>query len=112
MWGGPEIFVKGPSQSSPNFAEGTPLLWRKSQAMGTIQSDQPKKGVLYRVDEFFSMSKLQSSFKHEILGGISTFLVSMYILSFEPNLLSSVGMNFHSAYFATCIGSDLKSLIW
>jgi hypothetical protein len=105
MWEGPENFVKGTSQASTNFGDSTPLLWARKQAMEPIRSDRSKPKFVQRVDDFFAMSKLQSSLKHEILGGISTFLVSMYILSFEPELLSSVGMNYHSAYFATCIGT-------
>ncbi|PPE04371.1 xanthine/uracil permease [Entomoplasma ellychniae] len=63
------------------------------------------------IARFFKFNDLQTTFKKEIIGGVSTFLAMVYILSVEPNILKSSpsivegesNMNFDGIFLATAL---------
>lgn len=63
--------------------------------------------------DFFKVDKSKSSFKVEVLAGITTFLAMAYILTVNPNNILWNGPNdpnFGGVFIATCIGSFIGTL--
>jgi len=67
--------------------------------------------MLQKIDNFFGITKLGSSFKIEILAGISTFLSLSYIFVVNPAILSEAGIPTSVAFFATIFGSVIATLL-
>jgi xanthine/uracil/vitamin C permease (AzgA family) len=88
-----------------------------------ILDPQQKEKSVYRyaalrwIDNFFSITTLRStigihlsiceviSIVTEILGGITNFLVTVYILSIHPSILASIGMNQEAVKFLSFFAS-------
>lgn len=77
--------------------------------------------AIHALENFFKFDKYQAVWKKEILGGLSTFLALVYILSVNPAILSQaksidwtetnpVTMNYFGIFFAGAIVSILGSL--
>ena len=66
--------------------------------------------ILKKVDDFFEITKHGSTWKTEVLAGISTFLALSYIFVVNPAILSAAGMNKSVVFFATVIGSVIATL--
>jgi adenine/guanine/hypoxanthine permease len=64
-------------------------------------------GVL---DSYFHVTQLGSNMQQEVLGGISTFLVCIYILQFESAILSDAGMPTGGVFAATCLTAGFGSI--
>ncbi len=67
--------------------------------------------MLQKIDNFFGITKLGSSFKIEILAGISTFLSLSYIFVVNPAILSEAGIPTNVAFFATIFASVIATLL-
>jgi len=67
--------------------------------------------MLKKVDNFFGITKLGSSFKIELLAGLSTFLALSYIFVVNPAVLSAAGISTSAVFFATVIGSVVTTLL-
>lgn len=74
------------------------------------------------ITNFFKFNDLKTTFRREIVGGITTFLAMIYILSVQPNILSNAphirylndanfNMSFGGIFIATAISSFLATLI-
>ncbi|MDO8627688.1 MAG: NCS2 family permease, partial [Candidatus Diapherotrites archaeon] len=63
------------------------------------------------VSNYFEIEKLGSSFKIEILAGISTFLALSYIFIVNPAILSQAGMDKGFVFFATIIASFAATML-
>lgn len=61
--------------------------------------------ILNRVSDYFEFAKHKTSFKTEILAGLSTFLTLSYIFVVNPSILSAAGMDKSMVLFATVIAS-------
>ncbi|WP_338985007.1 NCS2 family permease [Spiroplasma endosymbiont of Diplazon laetatorius] len=69
------------------------------------------------ISKFFGFSKLNTTFKKEIIGGISTLLSMIYILSVEPGILgnaqsindSKVTLDMNGIFLATALVSFLAT---
>src|SRR5215467_7576856 len=59
------------------------------------------------VDKLFRVSESGSTFRAEVLGGLTTFMTMSYIIFVQPAVLSTTGMNFEAVLAATCIVSAL-----
>ena len=68
---------------------------------------------LGKLDNWFKISDRKSTFKKEIIGGISTFLAMMYILSVNPSMLSkSDGIeNISDPVSALFLGTAISSML-
>ena len=67
-----------------------------------------KRSFKSRVDGFFKISERQSSFRIEIVAGLVTFLAMAYILTVNPNSISSLDLRpneWASVFIATAIGA-------
>ncbi len=60
---------------------------------------------------FFHLKEKETSIKHEILGGITSFLSSMYVVVLIPNILKNTGMDESAVMCAVCLISGLGSIL-
>lgn len=67
--------------------------------------------MLQKIDNYFGITKLGSSFRIEILAGVSTFLSLSYIFVVNPAILGEAGINTSVAFFATIFGSVIATLM-
>ena len=73
-----------------------------------------KKSFKQKVDEFFKISALNSSFRVEIIAGIATFLAMAYILIVNPNQILFGGTadgRWASLFIATAFGAIIGTLL-
>ncbi|MCI5745699.1 MAG: NCS2 family permease, partial [Erysipelotrichaceae bacterium] len=68
------------------------------------------KKMLKKVDNFFNITKMGSSFKIEIIAGITTFMAMVYILMVNADMFSSQ-ISYGAAYIATAIGAIVGTLL-
>ena len=66
--------------------------------------------IILKLDQYFWYSKLWSSFKIEILAGISTFLSLSYIFVVNPAILAEAWISKSIVFFATIIVSSLATI--
>jgi AGZA family xanthine/uracil permease-like MFS transporter len=67
--------------------------------------------MLKSIDNYFGITRLGSTFRIEILAGISTFLSLSYIFVVNPAILSACGMDTSAVFFATVMGSVIATLL-
>lgn len=67
--------------------------------------------MLQKIDNFFGITSLGSSFRIEIFAGLSTFLSLSYIFVVNPAILSEAGISTSVAFFATIFGSVIATLL-
>jgi len=67
--------------------------------------------MLQKLDNFFGITRLGSSFRIELFAGLSTFLSLSYIFVVNPAILSEAGINTSVAFFATIFGSVVATLL-
>ena len=73
-----------------------------------------KKSFKERMNRFWNVTALGSSFKVEIIAGIATFLAMSYILVVNPNQILYAGTNdprWSSLFIATAFGAILGTLL-
>lgn len=58
----------------------------------------------------FNLQKNNSSVKNEIIGGVTTFLATMYIIVVNPAIISETGMPFSGVLTATVLVSAFSSI--
>lgn len=63
------------------------------------------------INHFFHLSEQNSSFKTELLAGLTTFVSMSYILFVNPNVLSASGMNKGAVFTVTAIASAFTCII-
>lgn len=66
-----------------------------------------------KIDKFFGITKMGSSFKIEIIAGLTTFMAMVYILMVNAGMFSSpwMGVSYGAAYIATAIGAIVGTLL-
>ena len=80
--------------------------------------------LLKKLDSFFGISARQSSFRLEILGGITTFLTMAYILFVNPSIMGGLvpdgnggtiqlvaGLDLGAVFLATALAAGLTTLL-
>lgn len=83
-----------------------------AQANGTAVAETPHKGFLGKVDNFFGITKAKSSYKTEMVAGLTTFMAMVYILIVNPGLFANIpGLSFEAMYIATAIGAIIGTLL-
>ena len=73
-----------------------------------------KNGFKEKLDDFYGVSKVGSSFKVEIIAGIATFLAMAYILTVNPNNILWAGtadVRWASVFIATAFGAVIGTLL-
>jgi len=66
-----------------------------------------------RLDRFFGIQAAGSTFRREIIGGVTTFATMSYIVFVQPTILSAppAGMPFGSVLLATCFSAAAASIL-
>lgn len=73
----------------------------------------------FKVKQFFKFDSLNTTFKKEIIGGLTTFLSMVYILSVQPSILSGApsidpsqgNMQFGGIFIATALTTFIATMI-
>lgn len=60
---------------------------------------------------YFKLKENNTSFKTEVLAGITTFMTMAYILVVNPSILSQAGMDFGAVFTATAISTIIATLL-
>lgn len=64
-----------------------------------------------KLDNYFGVTKNNTSFKTEAVAGITTFMTMAYILIVNPTILSSTGMDKGAVFTATALASIVATLV-
>ncbi|MDE5728689.1 MAG: NCS2 family permease, partial [Clostridia bacterium] len=85
---------------------------------GTVAETQsPHKGFLGKVDNWFGITKSKSSYKAEIIAGLTTFMAMVYILIVNPSIfvyadgVTIPGLSFDAMYIATSLGAIVGTML-
>lgn len=62
-------------------------------------------------DRFFKLEENDTTFRTEMLGGVTTFMTMSYIIFLQPAVLSLAGMDSGAVMVATCLSSALATLL-
>ncbi|WP_291571140.1 NCS2 family permease [Clostridium sp. UBA4548] len=62
-------------------------------------------------ESYFKLKENNTTFKTEVLAGITTFMTMAYILVVNPSILSQAGMDFGAVFTATAISSIVATLL-
>lgn len=74
--------------------------------------EKQKVGLGQRIDNFFGITKSGSTFKTEVIAGITTFMSMVYILMVNAGMFSLVdGVSYGGMYIATAIGAIAGTLL-
>ena len=73
-----------------------------------MTTPNPSAGLLERL---FKLSENKTTFKTEILAGVTTFLTMCYIIIVNPMILSETGMDHGAVFVATCLAAAIGCLV-
>jgi AGZA family xanthine/uracil permease-like MFS transporter len=63
------------------------------------------------LERYFHLKEHGTTFRVEVLAGITTFLTMAYIMFVNPSILSDAGMDRDAVFVATCLGSAIGTLV-
>ena len=63
------------------------------------------------LEKFFSLRQNGTTFRTEVIAGLSTFLTMSFIIAVNPGILSDAGIDFAAAFVATIIATIIGTLI-
>ncbi len=91
-------------------------LLEASEGGEAVAVESPHKGFLGKMDNFFGISRSGSTFRAEIIAGVTTFMAMCYILIVNAGMFSESWMiqsdnAFGAAYIATSIGAIVGTLL-
>jgi AGZA family xanthine/uracil permease-like MFS transporter len=64
-----------------------------------------------RLERYFEFEALGTNWRTELLAGVTTFVTMAYIIFVNPSILQDAGMPFAGVIAATCVASDVGSLL-
>jgi AGZA family xanthine/uracil permease-like MFS transporter len=67
--------------------------------------------MLKRLETYFEFSQLGTTWRTEILAGVTTFLTMAYIVLVNPAILSAAGVPLAAATAATCLSAAFGSIL-
>lgn len=70
----------------------------------------PPQTLRARAEAYFRFAELQTTWKTEILAGLTTFLTMAYIIFVNPSILQQAGMPAAGVTAATCLAAAIGSL--
>ena len=73
-----------------------------------MTNPNPSAGLLERL---FKLSENKTTFKTEIIAGLTTFLTMCYIIIVNPLILSETGMDHGAVFVATCLAAAIGCLV-
>lgn len=66
--------------------------------------------MLTTIKNFFQFQEQNTSFKIEVIAGITTFLTMAYVIVVNPAILATTGMDNGAIFMATCLAAAFGSL--
>lgn len=63
------------------------------------------------MDRYFKFNELNTNYRQEFLGGLTTFLAMAYILFVNPNVLEPTGMDTGAIYVATALAAAIGTIM-
>ncbi|ENK1244662.1 NCS2 family permease [Clostridium sporogenes] len=63
------------------------------------------------MENYFKLKENGTSFKTEVLAGITTFMTMAYILVVNPGILSQAGMDFGAVFTATALSAAIATML-
>lgn len=63
------------------------------------------------LERLFKLSENKTTFRTEILAGVTTFLTMCYIIIVNPMILSETGMDHGAVFVATCLAAAIGCLV-
>lgn len=63
------------------------------------------------MENYFKLKENDTTFKTEILAGITTFMTMAYILVVNPGILSQAGMDFGAVFTATALSAAVATML-
>jgi AGZA family xanthine/uracil permease-like MFS transporter len=66
---------------------------------------------LAALERYFEFKKLNTTWKTEILAGVTTFITMAYIVFVNPSILKDAGMPIAAVFAATCLAAALGSIL-
>ena len=63
------------------------------------------------LERLFKLSENKTSFRTEVLAGVTTFLTMCYIIVVNPLILSETGMDHGAVFVATCLAAAIGCLV-
>jgi adenine/guanine/hypoxanthine permease len=63
------------------------------------------------LSRFFQLKENGTTFKTEILAGVTTFMTMAYILAVNPDILSAAGMDKNAVFTATALSAAIATLV-
>ena len=69
------------------------------------------KGVIASLERYFEFQQLDTSWKTEIVAGLTTFITMAYIVFVNPSILKDAGMPLPAVFAATCISAAIGTLL-
>ncbi|MHA3054890.1 NCS2 family permease [Acinetobacter sp. ANC 4633] len=73
-----------------------------------MATPQSSSGVLERL---FKLSENKTTFRTEVLAGVTTFITMCYIIIVNPMILSTTGMDHGAVFVATCLAAAIGCLV-
>ncbi len=64
-----------------------------------------------RLEQYFEFQRLGTTWRTEILAGVTTFVTMAYVVFLNPSILKDAGMPFQAVVAATCFSAALGSLL-
>jgi len=79
----------------------------------SAEAVSPHKGFFGKMDNYFGITKRGSTYKKEIVAGLTTFMAMVYILIVNAGMFSEpwVGTSFGAMYIATAIGAIAGTML-
>ncbi len=80
-------------------------------ALPDTSLEQPPLPMLTRLERYFSFAAHNTTWRTEILAGLTTFITMAYIIFVNPAILSSTGMPLAAVTTATCLCAAFGSIL-
>ncbi|NHC02305.1 NCS2 family permease [Acinetobacter sp. 187] len=73
-----------------------------------MTNPNPSAGLLERL---FKLSENKTTFRTEVIAGVTTFLTMCYIIIVNPLILSETGMDHGAVFVATCLAAAIGCMV-
>ncbi len=75
------------------------------------EAPRPKRRLRDTIDGFFGISSSGSSFRTEVIAGLTTFMAMVYALLVVPGMYEGSSVSFGAVYIATALGAITGTLV-
>ena len=112
-----EMKDRAPLEETPAEESAEAAVVEEAVAEGAAEAaaPSPKKGFWGKVDNWFGITRSGSSFRTEIVAGLTTFMAMVYILMVNAGMFSDVIHDssdpYGAAYIATSIGAIIGTML-